>query len=142
LIDVKITGDLPEVNEDREQVMAAIGDIMLRSGRQNFLEQGRPNPWPPTKSGGSGMTLIRSGHLFESIQAEWNENEATVFVDTGTVPYALIHNFGGVIQYPGDGDPYDINMPQREYMMFQDEDITEILELYGNALFTKTEPLQ
>jgi phage gpG-like protein len=93
--------------------------------------------------------------MFESIQIEWGEKSASVFIDTERVPYARIHNEGGTIKHPGSnkfqafgfGDgmvfthytkPHDIQIPRRQFMLFQDEDKTAILELLSNAIFSES----
>lgn len=135
--------------------MRAIVDLMFRSVQQNFIEGGRPNVWPPNQ--GDNPILYRTGEMFRGIQLEWDAEHAKVFIDTERIPHALIHNFGGVIHHPGsdkrqsfmtpDGwittyhtEPHDIPIPQREFMLFQDEDKTAILDIYAGAIFTQTQP--
>lgn len=82
-----------------------------------------------------GVLNVRSGKLLNSIQSQLIENTATVYgrVFTQGVPYAAIHEFGGVIHHPGSSKfqswqgpagwvytnftrPHDIPMPKRSYM--------------------------
>jgi phage gpG-like protein len=133
MIEITIDGKLPQVREDMTETMAQIGDVMFRSVQQNFIEGGRPTTWPTLSPWGQPSHLIDTGFMFENIQLEWDGKHATVSIDTDRVPYAMIHNFGGVT---GNGGL----MPQREFMMFQEEDVAAILELYGDAIFSKTEP--
>jgi phage gpG-like protein len=133
MIEITIDGKLPKVNEDRTATMAEIGDVMFRSVQQNFIEGGRPKTWPTLSPWGEPSHLYDTGWMFENIQLDWGGQYATVFIDTDRVPYAMINNFGGVM---GNGGL----MSQREFMMFQEEDVAAILELYGDAIFSKTEP--
>ena len=84
----------------------------------------------------SGQVLQkRSGRLFDSIQSQMFENTAGVFgrVFSQGVPYARIHEYGGVINHPGSSKfqawqnpggwvfthytrPHKIPMPERSYM--------------------------
>ena len=135
MIDIRLEGTLPKVNEDMTATMAEIGDLMFRSVQQNFIEGGRPTTWPTLSPWGEPSHLYDTGWMFGQILLGWDATHATVGVDTDRVPYAMIHNFGGVM---GNGGL----MPQREFMMFQEQDITAILELYGDAIFSKTEPIK
>lgn len=162
MIDVTITGTLPQLNSDLTEAMEKVATIMYESVQQNFITGGRPTQWTPLKSyelsGSMASHLMQSGYMFENIQLEWDGQSATVFIDTARVPYAAIHNFGGVIQHPGSSKfqafeygggmvytwftkAHAIPIPQRQFMMFQDEDRTKILEIVGNAIFTESTPI-
>lgn len=162
-IDVKLSGSWPEANADMTEAFEKIADVMFRSVQQNFIVGGRPTAWPPLSAygvdGAQASHLMQSGNLFENIQLEWDRQSATVGIDTVRVPYAAIHNFGGVIQHPGSKKfqafeynggmvftwgtkAHAIPMPQRQFMMFQEEDRTEILGIYGDAIFTEATLIQ
>ena len=152
MLDTKITGTLPKINEDLTSVMEQVADIMFRSVQQNFIQGGRPNQWEPLSPFGESSHLYKTGRMFSSIQLQWDGQSASVFIDTAKMPYARIHNDGGIIKHPGsdkfqafmgaDGmvftqgtKPHDIRIPQRKFMMFQEEDKTRILELVSSAIF-------
>lgn len=152
MIDIQISGNLPQVNDNLEPAMSEIADIMFLSVQQNFIAGGRPNQWEPLKPFGESSHLYRSGRLFESLQLQWDGNSATVFIDTSRLPYASILNYGGTIKHPGSNKfqafeymggmvytygtkPHDINIPQRMFMLFQEEDKTKILQILSNAIF-------
>lgn len=156
MIDITIDGHLPEFKEDFVmQALSKAGDYQWHSVLQNFIAGGRPNKWPPLKSLGlPDAHLIESGALFESIQVLVGHDNGipTAVIFTEGVPYAAIHQWGGVIHHPGsdslqvwqgaDGPvfsqhtrPHDITIPQRMYMMFQEEDVSAIAEVMGSTIF-------
>jgi phage gpG-like protein len=156
MIDIQITGTLPKLNDNLEPAMEKIVDIMFRSVQENFLASGRPNQWAPLQPFGEQSHL---GNIFENIQLKWDATSATVYLDTSRVPYAAIHNFGGVIKHPGSDKfqafeymggmifthgtkAHNINIPQRMFMMFQEEDKTKILEILSSAIFIQGEQIQ
>jgi len=161
MIDIQLTGQLPQLNADLESAMEQIADIMFRSVQQNFIAGGRPDQWAPLMPlMAQASHLYQTGNLFESIQIAWGDKSATVFIDTVRVPYAAINNFGGVIKHPGSSKfqvfdygggtifthgtkPHDIPIPARTFMMFQEEDKTQILQTLSNAIFmTNGEQIQ
>jgi phage gpG-like protein len=152
MIQIEMTGNLPTLNADLEPAMEKIADIMFRSVQENFIVGGRPNLWEPLQPFGLPSHLMQTGRMFESIQLQWGSTSATVFIDTSRVPYAAIHNFGGVIKHPGSSKfqafeygggtvfthytkPHDIPIPKRQFMMFQDQDREQILQTLSNAIF-------
>ena len=157
MIDIQMTGTFPEVNPHiGADTMPEIVDIMYRSVQQNFIEGGRPETWTPLQPFGEASHLYRNGNLFENIQLEYDDKHASVFIDTERVPYAAINNFGGVIKHPGSKkfqvfqvggeivfthgtEPHDINIPQRMFMLLQEEDKEKILEILSSAIFIQSE---
>jgi phage gpG-like protein len=82
-----------------------------------------------------GVLNVRSGRLLASIQSQLIENTTSIYgrVSSNGVPYAAIHEFGGVIKHPGSSKfqawmgpggmvythftrPHDIPMPERSYL--------------------------
>ena len=76
---------------------------------------------------------------------------AEVGIDTAIVPYAAIHQFGGTIEHPGSDKfqafeiggqwvythgtkPHPITIPARPYMMFQDADVEQIIQILGDKI--------
>ncbi len=129
-----------------------IGGAIKDSVDENFRVGGRPTPWAKSKRvkdeesrpGGEGQTLVSSGHLRDSFGIR--VQGGSVFVGTN-VPYAAIHDLGGTIKahaimpknkkalkFMGrDGEVIrkkvmipEIHMPQRQFLMVQDEDWDEI----------------
>ncbi len=87
---------------DLSPVLKAIGDLMVASADRNFEAQGRP-AWAPVQpatakrktKAGHGKILMWSGNLARSIA--FVVKGKSVVVGTN-VPYARIHNEGGVIE--------------------------------------------
>ena len=130
-------------------VMAAIGNLVVKSVRQNFREEGRPDKWVPSKKA-KGRTLLATGALMKSIHYELDNDGTAVTVMTGPMKYARIMQNGGKtpkhdivarnrkalrftvggltlyrksVHHPGS------RIPARHYMMLQEEDETNIEEL-------------
>ena len=141
---------------DMKPVMAAIGNQVVKSIRQNFREEGRPVKWTPSKKT-RGRTLLGTGALMKGIHYELDNDGAAVTVKTGPQKYAAIHQFGGTtaahdivarnrkalrftvggltiyrksVKHPGS------TIPARPYMMLQDEDEMKIEELLTRHLLS------
>jgi phage gpG-like protein len=166
MIDVQVTGTLPTIEEqDWQAITEEVGDVMLDAVRMNFIEGGRPDKWQPLKSGEPSF-LFRSGNLLNSIQKTTGEEDDSYWAQvstTGGLPYAEIHQYGGVIQHPGSTkapipmmingemtfrwmkDPFNINVPPRPFMELTEEDVRQIMELAAGRLVTilneKGEPI-
>ena len=75
-------------------VMAAVGNLVVKSVRQNFREEGRPDKWVPSKKA-KGRTLLATGALMKSIHYELDNDGTAVTVMTGPMKYARIMQNGG-----------------------------------------------
>ena len=75
-------------------VMAAVGNLVVKSVRRNFREGGRPNKWPESKKP-KGKTLIGTGALMKSIHYELDNDGTAVTVMTGPMNYARTMQNGG-----------------------------------------------
>jgi len=152
MIEVKTEDRIQTPNTDMTPAMERIADIMYRSVQENFISGGRPNQWEPLAHLGLPSHLYQSGRMFENIQFSWSDTQAMVYIDTNRVPYARMNNDGGVIKHPGskkfqafqgaDGmvfthgtKAHDIPIPQRRFMMFQEEDKEKILQELSTAVF-------
>jgi phage virion morphogenesis protein len=138
VIDIQVTGTMMRLNDDFAEPMGEIGLMMFDSVQQNFFSGGRPDQWEPIKKTGMPSHLFQSGALLASIQMSSDSDSAKVFIDTSRMKYAAIHNFGGGIVF----DTHTVNMPQRQFMMFQEEDKAKILQILSNAIFTTSERIQ
>lgn len=153
---VEFSFKLPVISDDFTAVLGEIGEYMMDSITMNFYQGGRPETWEPLKRTGEPSLLMQSGRLVSSLQMASNDTEAKVWIDTNAVPYAAIHNFGGVIKHPGSNKfqafewngemvftwstkPHDIPIPQRQFMMFQEEDKQWILSKLASAVFIEAE---
>lgn len=138
---------------DPKPVLAAIGNLAVKSIRQNFINGGRPNAWTKSKKA-KGKTLIGTGALMKGIHYTVDEDGTTIM--TSKLPYAHILHFGGKtrpheiraknrkalhflgifrkkVNHPGS------DIPARPYMILQDEDIQAmekmmVLHITGNTL--------
>ena len=135
-------------------VMAAVGNLVVKSVRQNFREEGRPDKWVPSKKA-KGRTLLATGALMKSIHYELDNDGAAVTVMTGTMKYARIMQNGGKtpkhdivaknrralrftvggltlyrksVHHPGS------RIPARPYMLLQDEDEVKIKDMLVDHL--------
>lgn len=85
-----------------------IGPIVLRMVDQAFRRQGRPDaPWPPLKprtkyrrrKSGIGAQILRdTGRLMQSVVARPPRVTTSTWEIGSNLPYARIHQFGGVIK--------------------------------------------
>jgi len=129
---------------DMEVPMKVIGDQVVKSVRENFLQGGRPEKWKELadatilgslrnkdfkKKGGltasaakrvsSRRILVGSGMrggLMDSIHHEADSEGVSIGPDNR--PYARIHQFGGMA-----GRNKSVEIPARPYLVVQDEDI-------------------
>lgn len=115
----KLAGEMAGRIERRQQAMEAIGLLARESVLTNFAVGGRPG-WKALKYR-SGSPLVDTGRLKNSITKQVASN--VVIVGTNVV-YAAIHNFGGKA-----GRNRKVTVPQREFMLLQDEDVTDIKDL-------------
>ena len=135
--------------------LEATKELLLTSVRDNFAQGGRPQPWAPLRrsrrrgSLGSAIPLNDTGVLRASIAGEVSGNTVTIGTN---LAYAAIHNFGGTVSIPeivarpghalrwigDDGQPvfarrvraHTVVIPQREFLVIQDQDITDIVEVF------------
>ena len=127
-------------------VLAAIGNLAVKSVKQNFREGGRPNRWAESKKP-KGRTLIGTGALMRSIHYKVDGDESGVTIMTGKQKYAAILHFGGdtpaheiwyknkrALSFTWKGVPVIFgkvkhpgsHFEPRPYMLLQDEDIKTI----------------
>jgi phage gpG-like protein len=148
MMEYQITGQLPKLSSDLYPAMEPISLIMLKSVQKNFQAGGRPARWKKLRTGGASHL----GGLVNGLQREWGQNYAAVFIDTAAIVYAAIHNSGGTIHHKESfkfqvfeinghtvftwhTKEHDIPIPQRMFMMFQEEDKDQILKQVANAIF-------
>jgi len=135
--------------EDMTPVMLDIGEMMVESVRENFLDQGRPEKWEPlaqstalgiiggkkgwTKRGRikvgaerrlqDKMILIGKGNAGGLMGSfAYKAESDSVAIGTPKV-YGAIQNFGG-----DAGRNHASHIPARPYLVAQDEDVEKIKE--------------
>lgn len=124
-------------------VLAAVGNLAVKSVKQNFRVGGRPTRWAETDKP-KGKTMIGTGALMRQIHYKVDNDESGVTIMTGKQKYAAILHFGGktpaheiwyknkrALSFMWHGVPAiygKVNhpgskIPARPYMLLQDEDI-------------------
>jgi phage gpG-like protein len=88
-----ITGNL----ENLTPVMEQARDVLMASVKENFVQGGRPTPWAPLRPPRTGIPLVGSRGLLNSITAEVTPTSVTLQSD---LPYSAIHQYGGTISVP------------------------------------------
>lgn len=146
---IQITVDAKEVEqllnhllkrvEDLSPVMASIAGNLSDVIEQNFETEGERlgEKWQKldTKSktrkkkkaeNTDDMILQNEGDLITSFVPGNTKTEAFIATDS---PYSAIHNFGG-----DTGRNHSVTMPQREFAVLTDDDISEIYKTVFNFL--------
>ncbi|ROL55814.1 hypothetical protein D9V84_10400 [Bacteroidetes/Chlorobi group bacterium Naka2016] len=162
-------------NPNFAKIFPVVWSIVQSSIDQNFMVEGRfgdglfgggTQKWQKSKRAikQNGQTLSDTGRLASSIQVIVSQQGNSLKIQAGSnLPYAAIHNFGGVIHVParsrlyvqnryvrggkkgkfkkgttfGQGSTtkaYTIKIPARPYLVLQDDDIVEILKHIGEVL--------
>lgn len=154
MIDIKIEGELPELNSNLEPAMGQIQDIMLQSVQMNLTMGGRPNPFAVKQP--NETPLVGSGKMYAGIQGTHTNNSATVYMDDSVrsskgffYPAAL--HYGAeipavkgklmVFEY-GGGTVFTMrrkgfHLGPFPFMIFQEQDKTQILQILSTAIFTE-----
>ena len=85
---------LKKRSKNLKPVMSVIGNLVVKSVRQNFREEGRPDKWQQSRKP-KGRTLLATGALMKSIHYELDNDGTAVTVMTGPMKYARIMQNGG-----------------------------------------------
>ena len=120
-----------------ERAMKTIGTYMLSSIEKNFKAGGRPNRWTGLSSAtiagrrnkkkSSIKILVDTARLKNSMQ--FKADAAQVEIGTNVI-YGPRHHFG----YGGGSGRGRSKTPARPFLMFQQEDIREIGEIFTRHL--------
>lgn len=136
---------------DFSQVTPVIAELLQDSVRRNFREGGRPEKWPVSKRAEAegGQTLLKWSTLMSSIVGVGDNDSVRVGTN---VAYAAAHNFGvdkqitqqvrehvrritqafgkpieqTAVQVKSHSRKRHLKIPQREFMLVQDEDWEDI----------------
>lgn len=132
---VQLVSDVADRFGDTKPALEIIGETVVASVKENFEDGGRPAGWVELAEAtierkGHDKILIGSsqGSLEESIHSEIESD--TVYVGTDKI-YGAIHQFGGMA-----GRGKKVKIPQREYLMVQEEDWIEIKHELKDFLLT------
>jgi len=119
LISESISPTLLDMIEQSENLpMESISQLLINSVHENFLEQGRPDPWLPRVENpydDGHPLLMDTGNLYDSIYASTITNEEIV-VESST-EYGDFLNSGTT------------RMAARPFLIMQDTDADEIENL-------------
>lgn len=130
------------LNNYIQQKAKSVLQVLEIEGRKsismNFEQGGRPDKWKPSQKllkRPSAKTLIAKGNL-RSISSQIDVNNSSVKFGLNPLArvYGQIHNEGGTINHPGRrkksggrGNPYQIQMPQRRFMVIPESDFPRII---------------
>lgn len=121
MLNLTIQGKIPVINFDEITVAyERIAKYLETSIRRNFAEAGRPERWTPKKTGEQSY-LYKTGALFNSVYSSFGEN----FAEAGAgvnLDYAWVHQKGTEL------------IPQREYILFQEDDVAYINEIFQEQI--------
>lgn len=137
MIEAKIIGELADFKVEglTDLMWETMKVVVDPSIHQNFTKGGRPTKWAPLKKTGKPSHLRQSGALENSVryfvQQDGNTIRGIERAGEG-LPYARIHQFGGVIAH--GTKPHPIPMPARPYMVLQDADIKKVVKYFGGRL--------
>lgn len=124
-----------------ERGLKVAGEYMLGSIEQNFREQGRPTKWVSLKAStlarrrkgkgkGSAQILIDRGRLKRSFSYRLTGEGLAIGTN---VVYAPRQHFG----YTGGVGRGRSKTPERPFLMFQDEDVKAIAEIFKRHIGRK-----
>lgn len=155
----RLTALVVRAGEIQQSVFEDIGTILINSIHNNFKVSGRPSTWTPSKKIATrgGQTLIESGALMNSAEVSSVSADHVEVSIGGDLPYAAIHQFGGVINHPGSDKlqvfdiggktvfskgtkPHQITIPARKYFRIQDEDKDSIMNLLHDFILNGENP--
>jgi len=130
---------IKRANERR--ALKLIGDLAVKSIKQNFLKGGRPS-WKPSGARRTLIGLGTRGGLMGSIHYRLNDKSVDIMTNK---PYAAIHHFGGTIKAKNAKNlkfkvkgkwvsKKEVTIPARPYMLLQPEDETKINEIVAKYI--------
>ena len=126
--------------KDMSEPMYEFSEYMMSETMERFEHEQDPQgrPWqvlsPVTQAlraaeGKSGKILQVDGILRNAIQGYSGRNSGGLLVDGSNAEYATIHNLGGMA-----GRSLKVEIPQREYAGFNDDDVEEALHIISDWL--------
>lgn len=106
---------------DPQVILKDIGLYVLGSIWKNFEAGGRPYKWKPSQRAlrERNLTLVDKDNLRQGIRFFIVNNKCNFGPSGKSASYAAIHQFGGPTIAP---QGHSIIMPERPYILLQDED--------------------
>ena len=151
MIDIQISGTLPQVNTDLTSFFQKAEEIMLASVQLNIMMGGRP---PFQVKHPNSSPLVGSGRMYRGVMGMSDATSATVYMDSSVVsktrfPYPKSLNDGAdvpavegkLMVFEIDGHTvftYRRKAYHRNafpFMIFQEIDKQRIVELLPDAIF-------
>ena len=118
MIKIEIEALLPDFEKmEFTDTYDKIGRYLELSIKRNFAEGGRPNTWQPLKKTGQPSHLFKTGKMFNDVTFDSGEDYAEAGMLFHQEVWYWVHQYGSAKR----------NIPIREYILFQDEDIDFIL---------------
>jgi phage gpG-like protein len=152
MIEIKIEGEIPELNTNLEPAMAKIQDIMLKSVQMNISMGGRPNPFAVKHP--NETPLVGSGKMYAGIKGTHTDVSAMVYMDDSVrssdgffYPAALHYGAnvppveGKLMVFEYDGGTVftmkrkGFKLGPFPFMIFQEQDKADILKIVSVAIF-------
>ena len=130
MIELRLSGQLPELNMDFSDRMKDAAELMERAIQLNFTMGGRPpargwpvygqTPWEPLKPPRSGTPLVATGAFYRSINNRSDKTWAEVGVggNFNDIRIPAIHQYGGMA-----GRNRTARIPSRPFMVLTDHDM-------------------
>lgn len=135
-----------DIRSFREPLKRSIQEVLAPSFRKNFDSEGRPSGWQPLADytvkvrGATGPILNRSGLLKRTVQQLniWtlDSTKAAIVGLPSKIWYGRIHQEGMVGRQRKGAAP---DIPQRRFVMLQDEDYDGIQEVFEKWLAERIE---
>ena len=136
MIELRLSGQLPELNMDFSDRMKDSAEVMERAIQLNFTMGGRPpardwpiygqTPWEPLKPPRSGTPLVATGAFYNSVNGRSGNTWAEVGAggNFGDIRIPAIHQFGGMA-----GRNRTARIPARPYMVLTDYDLDQLANI-------------
>ncbi len=163
-IEENVTATLDEISKralDMSTIIPIMGQIGLESVLENFDAEGRPEKWKERKIPVMGKKILRiSGEMERS--TSWKTLNKESFGIINNSDYGAIHNFGfkGTISIPPHqrtitmafgrpvserqvnvkGHKRKVDMPQREFMIIQDDATDEMTATVADYTVPEDKP--
>lgn len=124
-----------DIKSFKEPLTTSVKKVIIPSIRRNFDQGGRPE-WPPLsevtiKIRGEAWPILRRTGKLRKAATRFNiwdigQTSATVRRLPDTVWYGALHQAG----FGGPGTNVEFRIPQRRFIMFQEDDVDDIYEVF------------
>ncbi len=138
----EVLQQLLEHSQDLTPALNDIGEYLLETHQQRFIEQQTPDgtPWEPlspttlARKRRSDRILIEEGNLANNLHYQITNGSSSASLEFGSnEEYAAMHQFGGTTS-PRSMMPNQ-QIPARVFLGLADEDEKQILQILSAFLF-------